>query len=181
MKKVIRLTESDLEKIIRKVIQEQSTGVAFGTKVNGFKMKRETKEQMDAPVSTKSLKNLDDSTLMVFVDPFRGMDSLVRAMAYLKGKGLQPGKRTFEVDPLTAKSFPRPDSPQDIASDKVIDMVRSGLRTVAKNNYVDERWFTKGFPIINEDGRDITTEVLEFYPNFYNVLWKITQDQMKKV
>jgi hypothetical protein len=55
------------------------------------------------------------------------------------------------------------------------------LRTVAKNNYVDERWFTKGFPIINEDGRDITTEVLEFYPNFYNVLWKITQDQMKKV
>jgi hypothetical protein len=81
---------------------------------------------------------------------------------------------------LTAKSFPR-NSPQDIASDKIVDMVRSGLRTVAKNNYVDERWFTKGFPIINEDGRDITTEVLEFYPNFYNVLWKITQDQMKKV
>jgi hypothetical protein len=168
-----------LEKIIRKVIQEQSTGVAFGTKVNGFKMKRETKEQMNAPVSTKSLKNLDDTTVMVFVDPFRGMD-LVRGMAYLRSKGLQPGKRTFEVDPLTAKSFPS-NSPQDIASDKIVDMVRSGLRTVAKNNYVDERWFTKGFPIMNEDGRDITTEVLEYYPNFYNVLWGITQDQMKKV
>ena len=180
MKKVIRLTESDLENIIRKVIQEQSAGVAFGAEGNGFKFKKETKEQMNAPVTTKSLKNLDDSTLMVFVDPFKGMD-LVRAMAYLRSKGLQPGKRTFEVDPLTAKSFPRPDSPQDIASDKVIDMVRSGLMTVAKNNYVDERWFTKGFPIINEDGRDITTEVLEYYPNFYNVLWGITQDQMKKV
>jgi hypothetical protein len=180
MKKVIRLTESDLENIIRKVIQEQSAGVAFGAEGNGFKMKREAKEQMDAPVTTKSLKDLDDSTLMVFVDPFRGMDSLVRAMAYLRGKGLQSGKRRFEVDPLTAKSFPA-NSPQDIASDKIVDMVRSGLRTVAKNNYVDQRWFSKGFPIMDEDGRDITTEVLEFYPNFYNVLWSITQDQMKKV
>ena len=45
MKKVIRLTESDLEKIIRKVIKEQSTGVAFGKQGNGFEMKREPKEQ----------------------------------------------------------------------------------------------------------------------------------------
>jgi hypothetical protein len=180
MKKVIRLTESDLENIIRKVIQEQSAGVAFGAEGNGFKFKKETKEQMNAPVTTKSLKNLDDSTLMVFVDPFKGMD-LVRAMAYLRSKGLQPGKRRFQVDPLTAKSFPSPDSPQDIASDKVIDMVRSGLRTVAKNNYVDQRWFTKGFPIMDESGKDITQDVIEYYPNFYNVLWGITQDQMKKV
>jgi hypothetical protein len=178
-KNVIRLTESDLENIIRKVIQEQSAGVAFGAEGNGFKMKREPKEQMNAPVTPKSLKDLDDSTVMVFVDAFRGMD-LVRAMAYLRGKGLRPGKRTFEVDPLTAKSFPL-NSPQDIASDKIVDMVRSGLRTVAKNNYVDERWFTKGFPIMDRDGRDITTEVLEYYPNFYNVLWSITQDQMKKI
>jgi hypothetical protein len=180
MKKVVRLTESDLEKIIRKVISEQmATGVAFGNEGNGFKMKREPKEQMNAPVTTKSLKDLDDTTVMVFVDPFRGMD-LVRAMAYLRSKGLQPGKRRFEVDPLTAKSFPA-NSPQDIASDKIVDMVKAGLRTVANNNYVDQRWFTKGFPIMDENGRDITTEVLEYYPNFYNVLWGITQDQMKKV
>jgi hypothetical protein len=55
MKKVIRLAESDLEKIIRKVIQEQSTGVAFGTKVNGFKMKREPKEQQTPQKETRKI------------------------------------------------------------------------------------------------------------------------------
>jgi hypothetical protein len=46
MKKVVRLTESDLERIIKKVISEQmASGVAFGNEGNGFKMKREPKEQ----------------------------------------------------------------------------------------------------------------------------------------
>jgi hypothetical protein len=179
MKKVIRLTESDLEKIIRKVIQEQSTGVAFGTEGNGFKMKREPKEQT-FPGQNKSLKDLDDTTLMVFMDPFRGSD-LVRAMAYLREKGLKSGgQRNFEVDPLTSRSFPA-QSKQDIAADRVIDMVKSGLKTVAQNNYTDQRWFTKGFPILDDNNRDISAEILQFYPNFYSVLWGITQDQLKKV
>jgi hypothetical protein len=50
MKKVVRLTESDMEKIIRKVISEQmGTGVAFGNEGNGFKVKKEDKgEEMFA-------------------------------------------------------------------------------------------------------------------------------------
>ena len=47
MKKVIKLTESDLEKIVRRVIEEQYMGVAFaGGEPNGLKIKKmETKEQ----------------------------------------------------------------------------------------------------------------------------------------
>lgn len=46
MKKVIKLTESDLEKIVRRVIEEQYMGVAFGGEQNGLKIKKmETKEQ----------------------------------------------------------------------------------------------------------------------------------------
>ena len=179
MKKVIRLTESDLEKIIRKVIKEQSTGVAFGKQGNGFEMKKETKEQT-IPQNVNTLKNLDDAKLMVFVDPFRGSD-LVGAMAYLRGKGLKSGgQRSFEIDPLTSKTFPS-GSKQDIAADRIVGMVRSGLKTVAQNNYTDERWFDKKFPIIDDDGKDISAEIIEFYPNFYDVLRGITQDQLKKV
>jgi hypothetical protein len=46
MKKVIKLTESDLEKIVRRVIEEQYMGVAFGGEQNGLQIKKmETKEQ----------------------------------------------------------------------------------------------------------------------------------------
>jgi hypothetical protein len=46
MKKVIKLTESDLEKIVKRVIEEQYMGVAFGGEQNGLKIKKmETKEQ----------------------------------------------------------------------------------------------------------------------------------------
>lgn len=179
MKKIIRLTESDLENIVRKVIIEQSAGIAFGAEGNGLKVKKETKEQTTSE-DRKSLKDLDDQKMMAFVDPFKGGD-LVNAMNYLKGKGLQSdGTQRFEIDPLTSKTFPS-GSKQDIAADRIIDMVRSGLETVAKNNYTVETSFTKKFPIINDDGKDISSEILQFYPNFYDVLWRITQDQLKKV
>lgn len=46
MKKVIKLTESDLEKIVKRVIEEQYMGVAFGGEQNGLRIKKmETKEQ----------------------------------------------------------------------------------------------------------------------------------------
>jgi hypothetical protein len=45
MKKVIKLTESDLEKIVRRVIKE-SMGVGFGAEPNGLRIEKiETKEQ----------------------------------------------------------------------------------------------------------------------------------------
>ena len=51
-KKIVRLTESDLERIVRRVIKE-SMGVAFGGEQNGLRIKRmETKEQMEQPAVT---------------------------------------------------------------------------------------------------------------------------------
>jgi hypothetical protein len=45
MKKVIKLTETDLENIVKKVLFEQNMGVAFGSVGNGLTYKNETKEQ----------------------------------------------------------------------------------------------------------------------------------------
>ena len=53
MKKVIKLTESDLENIVKRVISEQNSGVAFGHVGNGFSFKSETTEQ-----ETPTQKNL---------------------------------------------------------------------------------------------------------------------------
>jgi hypothetical protein len=62
-KKIVRLTESDLERIVRRVIEEQYAGVAFGAEQNGLKIKKiETKEQRQsvAPSDTVKYKNLID-------------------------------------------------------------------------------------------------------------------------
>lgn len=49
MKKVIKLTESDLERIVKRVIEEQYMGVAFGGEQNGLKIKKvEATEQVMA-------------------------------------------------------------------------------------------------------------------------------------
>lgn len=49
MKKVIKLTESDLERIVKRVIEEQYMGVAFGGEQNGLRIKKvEATEQVMA-------------------------------------------------------------------------------------------------------------------------------------
>jgi hypothetical protein len=77
-KKIVRLTESDLERIVRRVIKE-SMGVAFGGEQNGLKIKRmETKEQMSqpgvtggAPVDKKQIYN----QLMSKINQFLAVDT----------------------------------------------------------------------------------------------------------
>ena len=60
-KKIVRLTESDLERIVRRVIEEQYAGVAFGAEQNGLRIKKiETNEQsvseQDSVVPTAQAK-----------------------------------------------------------------------------------------------------------------------------
>ena len=77
MKKVIKLTESDLEKIVRRVIEEQYMGVAFaGGEPNGLKIKKvEATEQAPvqpgvtggAPVDKKQIYNSDIAKINQFL------------------------------------------------------------------------------------------------------------------
>ena len=62
MKKVIKLTESDLERIVRRVIEEQYAGVAFGAEQNGLRIKKiEATEQVAKSVPQKTPTNMTPS------------------------------------------------------------------------------------------------------------------------
>jgi len=61
MKKVIRLTESDLEKIVRKVVEEQSVGLAFGAEGNGLKVRKGDKGEEMFAKSDNIMTNYRDS------------------------------------------------------------------------------------------------------------------------
>jgi len=90
-KKIVRLTESDLERIVRRVIKE-SMGVAFGGEQNGLRIKRmETKEQ--APVTLKPVdtKSVVQKSMAMFPDP-----------AWYKTAAL---KEIIPSDPNAVKAF----------------------------------------------------------------------------
>jgi hypothetical protein len=69
-KKIVRLTESDLERIVRRVIEEQYAGVAFGAEQNGLKFNKiETKEQQQSVVPQQDNK-VKYKNLIAKVDSF---------------------------------------------------------------------------------------------------------------
>lgn len=103
-KKVIKLTESDLERIVRRVIEEQYAGVAFGSEPNGLRIKKvEATEQSttgvpqktagDIGVSSKPtyenndikyyVPGLNDNTFTRFVE-FNQFDNIPKKLANLR-------------------------------------------------------------------------------------------------
>ena len=94
MKKVIKLTESDLERIVKRVIEEQYMGVAFGGEQNGLKIRKmETKEQtVGAPVAGQSnvaAKPKVDQAIITKVQtsfPKPSKDPATNKMVFLRGQ-----------------------------------------------------------------------------------------------
>lgn len=91
-KKIVRLTESDLERIVRRVIEEQYAGVAFGEEQNGLRIKKiETKEQamatQDAPQSNVAAKPKVDQAIISKIErtfPKPSKDSATGKLAFLR-------------------------------------------------------------------------------------------------
>ncbi len=80
MKKIIKLTESDLEKIVKRVIEEQYMGVAFGGEQNGLKIRKaEANEQAQAGGLPKGLVN-DNPDAVTVKSSLDGKDTSVTFM-----------------------------------------------------------------------------------------------------
>jgi hypothetical protein len=80
MKKIIKLTESDLEKIVKRVIEEQYMGVAFGGEQNGLKIRKaEANEQAQAGGLPKGLVT-DNPEAVTVTSSLNGKDTSVTFM-----------------------------------------------------------------------------------------------------
>jgi hypothetical protein len=112
MKKVIKLTESDLEKIVRRVIEEQYMGVAFGGEQNGLKIKKgEFTEQQQSVVPQEDNK-VKYKNLVAKVDSYLPFDSkkLQNTMAQIKsgaGPLINVAQPFLEVQKLLEKINPQ--------------------------------------------------------------------------
>jgi hypothetical protein len=208
MKKVVRLTESDLERIIKKVISEQmASGVAFGNEGNGFKMKKETKEQATQSntqqstdktgVSYKMPPITDENKLNIFWNfPSNNYCDVLNYMLKLgiKIPDYMAGANPFTVCQLPASKqseiWKNSEDKRVISADNLARYFQEGLKAVSKTGYIHPAmWKKPEFRQAwledspkNRSGNKITPEsAVSLIPNYWDVLAKLVQDQLRRI
>ena len=189
MKRVVKLTEAQLEMIVKRVISEQSMGVAFGDEQNGLKIKKEEAKEQQAPSESQGLwKDSSGDTYKLgcvnsndtwgkFVN-FAG-GSYANATKVLRDFGL---KTNFPKNPLDINikwnTMTNLKDPIFSSADYVVSAFNDGLEAFAKMNPNPQ--LIKNLRIKNSNGQDYTQTILRAMPNYFEVLSKVA-DKQKKV
>ena len=154
-KKVVRLTESDLEKIVRRVIKE-SMGVAFGGEQNGLKIKKmDAKEQVVATPPTGNAsaqpKPVDQAIMSKIKGTFPApMKDDAGKMTFMRTQS-DSGKYDTIVKYLASSNYGRTLGVMDISNvkdmqilnkatksnDMAIKALYDGMISIVKNGYAN--------------------------------------------
>jgi hypothetical protein len=158
-KKIVRLTESDLERIVRRVIEEQYAGVAFGAEQNGLRIKKiETTEQAaKRPVPQK--RPVPIKKPEVIPPQMMGLTPvLLKVIDILQDKASQGQKNPFAVVPEDPKAIYRGVTYDD-NGDKYITGLEKYVPILGEANHPFPKWviqvsYTRGgsMPYTNRDG-----------------------------
>jgi len=178
-KKIIRLTEKQLEDIVRKVIQEQTE--------DGNENEYFTTEWGDV-YKLPQIKNLEDVNNFVNFQPD---GSYAKYMKMLRNYGLsyknQPIQNPLDVSSDAKWSKQKnPKSDLNVAADRLLDFFWDGLGTVAKTGFTEKRlWNTPQFQTaFNNEvyGRKYKlNDVRKTLRNYDDVLEKIVKVQLSKL
>jgi hypothetical protein len=188
MKRVVKLTEAQLEMIVKRVISEQSMGVAFVGEENGLKIKKEETKEQQAPSESQGLwKDASGDTYKLpcvnsndtwgkFVN-FAG-GSYANATKLLRDFGLNAN---FQNNPLDVNinwnAITNPKDPRYGTADYVVSAFNDGLEEFAKMNPNPQ--LIKNLKIKNAKGEDYTQTILRAMPNYFEVLAKVVNRQKK--
>ena len=181
-KKVVRLTESDLEKIVRRVIKE-SMGVAFGGEQNGLKIKKmDAKEQVVATPPTGNAsaqpKPVDQAIMSkikgTFPTPVK--DTTTGVLSFVRNNQ-NVGKYDTLVKYLVNTEFGRMAKVMDISNAK--DMTTTNMGT--KNNDIAMKALYDGVESILKNGYANSLIDLTKYGNMGENLKIISADYLDKL
>jgi hypothetical protein len=179
-KKIVRLTESDLERIVRRVIKE-SMGVAFGGEQNGLKIKKmDAKEQMspnkpsaqssmtqpkpvDQAIMTKIKGTFptpvtDDAGKMSFVrnnQNFGKYDTLVKYLA-----NTEFGRMAKVMDISNAKDMTTTNMGTK-SNDMAMKALYDGTESILKNGYANSLKDLTKYGNMGENLKIISADYLE--------------------
>ena len=187
MKKVIKLTESDLEKIVRRVIEEQYMGVAFGGEQNGLKIKKmETKEQVVSTpptgnVSAPQPKRVDQAIVSKVQSAFQkpSKDPATGKLAFLRGDDSQ--KYDKLVNYLLTTEYGKKKGVMDLSkitpdmpgasnmmvtgsnrNDEVMNALYKGIQRIIEMGYEDS---LRGLTQYGQDGENVRKMSTEYLDN----------------
>lgn len=171
MKKVIKLTESDLERIIKKIIKEQqapqeSQGLWKDSEGNVYKLP-----------CVNSVDKWSD-----FVNWNKGLPSYKESTELLRKLGTQWKTDASNFSPFNQGiNFAQIEKENDYKI-KQVDLLhgafQDGLTQVAILNPAPDQ--IKRLRI-KKDGVDYTNEVLKYIPNYFDILTKLSEIQKRKL
>lgn len=175
MKKIVRLTEKQLEEIVRKIITEQDAQAG------------ETQPFTDAagrPYKLPNIKNSQDWEIFV---NWNGNNGLNHAFNTLKKLGLQWGEMRMDPDPMYVNwdEFKNNDYKWKLLDEKadiLYSFFSDGLQAIAITGYTDKYDFRKP-EFANEmldSGSDIK-RARKYFKNFDDVLEKLAQIRLEKI
>lgn len=170
MKKIIRLTETQLEDIIRKVIAEQDTE---GTEL--------WKDSAGVEYKLPGIKSNDDWSRYVNF----GGSRYATAMKMLRNLGLRYKSGSMRPNPMDVgirwNEVKKLDDPRAENADILMRNFQDGLAAIAQTGLQDTRGFkTPEFKnALAEQGNTKAADVERRYENYYDVLQKLGQYQMK--
>lgn len=174
MKKIVRLTEKQLEEIVRKVIAEQDAQAG------------ETQQFTDAAGVTYKLPGITDSEAWGrFVNfsngSYAGAMDMLRKLNLQQQSNSQMSPNPMDVN-IKWNEVKTLDDKRALNADRLISFFTDGLQAIAQTGFQDKRYFTT--PQFQKVLADIGTkpaDVERLYKNYYDVLQKLGQIQMSKI
>jgi len=172
MKKVIRLTEKQLEDIVRRVIAEQDG--------------QEGAQYTDESGVTYKLPGITDSEKWGTLVNWALNGSIAEAMDLLRKYGLKPGNRRMDPNPMDVNikwdTITSLNDPRQVNADRLISMFTNALIAVGKTGYTDKRyWQTPQFTNVMTKEGTKPADAVALYPNFWDVLENILKLQLPKI
>jgi hypothetical protein len=175
MKKVIRLTEKQLEDIVRRVIAEQDS------------QEDEVYWTDTAGVAYKLPGITDSEKWSTFVNWGPAGGNLGKGMAllrkfglrYASGRGMNPNPMDVGIKWNQVRSL---SDPRHRNGDKVYSMFTDGLAAVAQTGYTDKRyWKTPQFAKVMREAGTKPADAVALFENYWDVLDKIVKLQIPKI
>jgi len=174
MKKIVRLTEKQLEEIVRKVIAEQDAQAG------------ETQQFTDNAGVTYKLPGITDSEawsrFVNFADgDYAGAMNMLRKLNLQSQSNRQMSPNPMDVN-IKWNEVKTLDDKRALNADRLISFFTDGLQAIAQTGLQDKRYFTT--PQFQQVLADIGTkaaDVESLYKNYYDVLQQLGQLQMSKI
>lgn len=171
MKKIIKITEKQIEDIVRRVIAEQEESSEFYTDKGGKTYRLPQIKSDEDVIKFTNIDDISDEDMMKKLRTYN--------LTWVKGK-------TPVVNPLDKDiKWSEVEKGGDVEKNASIvrKYFRDGLMAIARTGFIEPREYSTDYfkDVYNEEGYSLNGEVRHLIENFDEVLGKLADEQLSKI